>query len=132
MATINKFEDIESWQLARELSKGIYNSTCLGPFTKDFELKNQINASSGSVMDNIAEGYGRGGKNEFINFLGIASGSLNETKSQLYRALDRNYISSGDFERLYTLAEQTGNKLGRFITYLNSTEHKGARFKDRI
>jgi four helix bundle protein len=83
-------------------------------------------------MDNIAEGYGRGGKNEFINFLGIASGSLNETKSQLYRALDRNYISSGDFERLYTLAEQTGNKLGRFITYLNSTEHKGARFKDRI
>jgi four helix bundle protein len=132
MTTIRTFEDIEVWQLARQLSKEIYAFTVTGGFSKDFRFKDQINAASGSVMDNIAEGFGRGGRNEFINFLGIASGSLNETKSQLYRALDRDYITQDNFNILYALADLTGNKLGRFMIYLNSTEHKGSKFKDRI
>jgi four helix bundle protein len=132
MTTIRTFEDIEAWQLARQLSKEIYAFTVTGGFSKDFRFKDQINAASGSVMDNIAEGFGRGGRNEFINFLGIASGSLNETKSQLYRALDRDYITQDNFNILYALADLTGNKLGRFMIYLNSTEHKGPKYKDRI
>lgn len=131
MATINKFEDIEAWQLARQLSDDIYKAASTGTFARDFELKNQINAASGSVMDNIAEGFGRGGRNEFLNFLGIASGSLNETKSQLYRAFDRKHIDQEQFNYLYNLADQTGNKLGRFIQYLNTSEHKGSKFKNR-
>lgn len=131
MTTINKFEDIEAWQLARQLSKKIYAFTIIGSFSKDFRFRDQINAASGSVMDNIAEGFGRGGRNEFINFLGIASGSLNETKSQLYRALDRNYITIEDFNLLVELAELTGTKLGNFIKYLNASVHQGPKFKDR-
>lgn len=132
MATINKFEDIEAWQLARQLSREIYALTTVGTFSRDFRFKDQINDASGSVMDNIAEGFGRGGRNEFINFSGIASGSLNETKSQLYRALDRNYITEDDFKTLYGLADLAGNKLGKFILYLNSSERSGPKFKDRI
>jgi four helix bundle protein len=82
-------------------------------------------------MDNIAEGFGMGGRNEFISFLGMASGSVNETKSKLYRALDRNYINEDAFNGLYELADLPGNKLGRFILFLNSTEHKGPKYKDR-
>jgi four helix bundle protein len=88
MATINKFEDIEAWQLAKKLANDIYEVIITGTFARDFELRNQISAASGSVMDHIAEGFGRGGRNEFLNFLLVASGSLNETKSQLYSALD--------------------------------------------
>lgn len=131
MATINKFEDIEAWQLARKLANDIYEVIAIGTFARDFELRNQISAASGSVMDNIAEGFGRGGRNEFLNFLGIASGSLNETESQLYRALDRKHINKDQFDNLYNLADQTGNKLGRFIQYLNTSEYKGAKFKNR-
>lgn len=131
MTTIRTFEDIEAWQLARKLSKEIYAHTIIGSFSRDFRFKDQINAASGSVMDNIAEGFGRGGRNEFISFLGIASGSLNETKSQLYRALDRNYINEETFSYLFELADSTGTKLGNFIKYLNSTENKGSKFKNR-
>lgn len=131
MTTINKFEDIEAWQLARQLSKKIYAFTIIGSFSKDFRFRDQINAASGSVMDNIAEGFGRGGRNEFINFLGITSGSLNETKSQLYRALDRNYITADDFNLLLELAELTGTKLGNFIKCLNASVHQGPKFNAR-
>lgn len=131
MTTIHKFEDIEAWQLARQLSNEIYPFTIIGGFSRDFRFKDQINAASGSVMDTIAEGFGSGGRNEFVNFLGIAQGSLNETKSQLYRAYDRKYIPEEDFKRLIKLTELTCNKLGSFIKYLNTTALKGARFIDR-
>ena len=85
MATIQRFEDLEAWQKARELAKQVYVISNTGKLSKDFDLKNQINRSCGSVMDNIAEGFGRGSRNEFTNFLSIAKGSSDETKSQLYR-----------------------------------------------
>src|SRR5258707_1713404 len=102
MATITKFEELEIWQMARELANEIFevfsNSE---PFSRDYKLKDQINGSSGSVMDNIAEGFERGGRNEFINFLTYSKGSAGEVKSQLYRAMDRKYITKEQFDHLY-------------------------------
>jgi len=132
MATISKFEELEVWQLARELANEIFELfNTSEALSKDFKLKDQINGSSGSVMDNIAEGFERGGRNEFINFLTYSKGSAGEVKSQLYRALDRKYITQEQFERLYEKADIIGKKTGSFISYLNSTEHKGTKFKNR-
>ncbi len=93
MATIKRFEDLEIWQMARQLCKEIFDLTFHEKFMKDFSLKDQIRRSSGSIMDNIAEGFERGGNKEFKQFLSIAKGSSGETKSQLYRAYDRNYFT---------------------------------------
>lgn len=100
MATINDFEDLEIWQLGREICQLVWNlfeTTSLG---KDYELRNQMNRSSGSIMDNISEGFERNGRREFINFLSYSKGSCGELRSQLYRALDRNHISKEEFEQL--------------------------------
>jgi four helix bundle protein len=132
MATITRFEDLEVWQLARDLANQIYRTYIQSEaFSKDYKLKEQINASSGSAMDNIAEGFERGGRNEFINFLSISKGSVGEVKSQLYQALDRKYISQQQFDSLYNQAEEVGRKIGAFIKYLNKSPHKGSKFKDR-
>lgn len=132
MATITKFEDLEVWQLARALANEIFEAyTNSVEFSKDYKLKDQINGSSGSIMDNIAEGFERSGRNEFINFLTFSKGSTGEVKSQLYRALDRKYISAEQFEKLYQKADIIGKKDGAFINYLNSSEHKGNKFKNR-
>ena len=132
MATIKHFEDLEIWQLARELVRDIYEQYVASePFQKDFKLWNQLNGSGGSIMDNIAEGFERGSRNEFINFLSFAKGSGGEVKSQLYRALDRKYFSDQVFEKLYEKANILGNKIGSFIKYLNGSEFRCTKFKDR-
>ncbi len=131
MATITKFEELEIWILARELTYEIFELfTTSENFARDFKLRDQINGSSGSVMDNIAEGFERGGRNEFINFLTFSKGSAGEVKSQLYRAMDRKYITQEQFDRLYEKADIIGKKIGSFINYLNKTEHKGNKFKN--
>ena len=129
MSTIKRFEDINAWQKARELCKEINKITCFKDFSKDFELKNQINASSGSVMDNIAEGFERGGNKEFIHFLSIAKGSAGEVRSQLYRALDKNYIDNQKFDEIYNLAELTIQLIAGLMNYLKSSSIKGIKFK---
>lgn len=131
MATIKRFEDINAWQKARELADNIYRVTKENEFAKNFDLKNQINRSAGSIMDNIAEGFGRGGRKEFINFLGISKGSLDELKSQLYRALDRNYIEAGVFNNLYAQADEVGKMIAAFMVYLNKSDVDGEKFKNR-
>ena len=131
MATIRRFEDLEVWQLARKFAAKIYELTLLGKYSKEYKLKDQIKDSSGSVMDNIAEGFGRESRLEFINFLSIAKGSLNETKSQLYRSLDYGLITNEIFDKYYQEAEIIAAKIAAFMIYLNQTLIKGQKFKDR-
>lgn len=88
-----------------------------------------MNASSGSVMDCIAEGFERSGNSEFKNFLVIAKGSNGEFRSQLYRCLDRKHITSQQFEELYAKNIIIGNKLMAFISYLQKSPYKGQRYK---
>ena len=131
MATINRFEDLEIWQKARLISQKIYPLTFKEPISLDFRLKDQIRGSCGSVMDNIAEGFERGSKFEFVNSLTIAKGETGELKSQLYRSLDNNYISQQLFEELYSLADQLTKMITGFINYLNQSKIKGQKFKNR-
>ena len=92
MATITRFEDLEIWQEARRLAREIHIISIETELKNDFRFRDQIKATSGSVMDNIAEGFERNGNLEFRQFLSIAKGSAGETRSQLYRVLDFNYI----------------------------------------
>ena len=132
MATIRSFEDLEAWKKARLLSKEIWKVSQVGTLSRDYKLKDQINSASGSAMDNIAEGFGRAGRTEFVNFLSIAKGSNDETKSQLYRALDREHIDEENFNRLYALAEEVGKTINGLFEYLNKSNLKGVKFKDRV
>jgi len=118
MANIEKFEEIEAWQKARELTREIYRITNQGSFVKDFGLRDQIRRAAVSVMSNIAEGFGRGGNKEFIQFLSTAKGSASEVQAQLYVALDAEYITKEQFQLLYDLAQSSGKLTGGFIRYL--------------
>ena len=129
MATIKRFEDIDAWQKARKLSKEIYDITNIGKFSKDYDFKNQIRRASGSVMDNIAEGFERGGKGEFIQFLGISKGSCGEVRSPLYRAQDQEYLDKEKFDKLYDSSNEIGKMIKGLITYLNNTSIKGQKYK---
>jgi four helix bundle protein len=129
MATIHEFEDLEVWQKARQLSKVIYEKTIEGSFVKDYSLRDQINRSSGSIMDNIAEGFERDGRQEFIQFLSYSKGSSGETRSQLYRALDRGHITKEEFTDLSKQTKEIGKSLGGFIKYLKSSNIKGTKYK---
>lgn len=131
MATINNFEELEIWQVARNLSLRVFKLTELAPLSKDFRFRDQIRASAGSVMDNIAEGFERSSRLEFINFLSIAKGSAGETRSQLQRAFDQKYVSESEMIHLTTEYKSLSSKIAGFIKYLNETEHKGQKFKDR-
>ena len=129
MATINRFEDLEIWQLAFNQTKDFDLLVETTPLAKDYELRNQMNSSSGSVMDCIAEGFERSGNSEFKNMLVIAKGSNGELRSQLYRCLNRKYINKEKFDELYAKNEILGKKIMAFIKYLQQTEFKGQRYK---
>jgi len=126
---IEHFEDLEIWQEARKLCLDIKRLSNNDNFSRDFRFKDQILSSSGSVMDNIAEGFERGGNKEFINFLGFAKGSCGETRSQLYRAFDFQYISNEEFDSLLPKAIGLSKKISGFISYLKTSEYKGFKFK---
>jgi len=127
MATIKRFEDIESWKLGNELCSKIGKHIDEGRFKKNYRLIDQMEGSSGSIMDNIAEGFERGTKAEFVLFLGYAKGSSGEFRSQLYRALNRGYITQVEFDELYSLTTSISGKLQKFIEYLLKTEIAGSR-----
>ena len=131
MATVNSFEELKVWQKARILCQQVFVLTEQKPFSQDYKLKGQINVSSGSVMDNIAEGFGRQGNNEFTNFLTISNGSLMEVKSQLYRALDRNYINRLKFDELCALIVEISKIIFGLIAYLGKSDFRGQKFKAR-
>jgi len=129
MATFNRFEDIVAWQKARVLCKLINDYTLKNSFSRDFKLISQVKSSSGSTMDNIAEGFERGGNKEFSQFLSISKGSAGETRSQLYRALDNEYISKEEFQEAYNLADEVGKLTGALMSHLKTSELKGNKFK---
>ena len=131
MATINRFEDLEIWKDSRKLSLIIYSFSLKELFSKDFRFRDQIKAAAGSIMDNIAEGFERSSRLEFINFLSYSKGSCGEVKSQLYRAKDQLYISEQEFMDTYNAFDKLASNIAGFINYLNQSEVKGQKFKDR-
>jgi len=126
--TYKNFEDIDIWKDARLLAVEVFKITLESPFKSDYKFRDQIRASSSSIMDNIAEGFERGSNKEFIQFLFIAKGSCGETRSQLYRALDINYIQKESFDNLYAKTISLSNQITGFIGYLKNSENKGYKY----
>lgn len=131
MATIKRFEDIISWQKARELNKMLGELIDSGKFKYNYKLIAQIESSCGSIMDNIAEGFERSGNREFLQFLYISKGSCGEFRSQLYRAFDRNLLTQEEFDIFYARAMEIIVMLQGLIDYLESSDLKGVKFKSR-
>jgi len=129
MATIKRFEDLEIWQDARRLSKEVIIISKETDLKTDFRLKDQVKASTGSVMDNIAEGFERNGNLEFRQFLSIAKGSAGESRSQLYRIFDNDYTSQEKLDTLISEYEKLSGKINNFISYLNKKDFKGTKFQ---
>jgi four helix bundle protein len=128
MAHYQSFESLEVYKEAVIFCDEIWNIICNTPLNKDYKLREQINGSSGSVMDNIAEGFGRGGNKEFIMFLSYSRGSCSESKAQLTRCFRRKHIDKATFERLNIQAEKLINQLSKFMNYLKNSNRKGSKF----
>lgn len=129
MATIRQFEDILSWQKARDLTRGIYAATRKDEFSKDFALKDQIRRAAISITSNIAEGFERDGSREFVQFLSHAKGSCGEVRSQLYLALDAGYLNEEEWKTLHQSCLEISRLLDSFSNYLRDTGIKGSKFK---
>ena len=129
MGTLRRFEDIEGWQRARELTRAIYQCTRQGAFARDYGLRDQVRRAATSVMSNIAEGFERSGTGEFIQFLAIAKGSVAEIESHLYVALDQAYIAEEEMEELRSLTTPTKSLIAGFMHYLRQSGVKGVKFK---
>ena len=131
MAKIERFEDITSWQKARELTNHLYEFSNTGAFSRDFGLRDQIRRASVSIMSNIAEGFERGGDKEFIQFLSIAKGSAGEVRSQLYVAKDQGYLTEEQFRLCHAASNEISRLLAGFMDYLRNSELKGSKLRDR-
>ncbi len=130
MSKIQKFEDLSIFQKARDLCKEVYAITKDGEFHKDSRFVQQIHASVGSVMDNIAEGFERDGNKEFINFLYIAKGSCGEVRSQIIRASDVGFIDNDTAKRLYNDCLNLSKSIAKFIKALKDSSLTGIKFQD--
>jgi four helix bundle protein len=126
---IRKFEDLESWKKARELTNAVYGATATGTFARDFGLKDQIRRASISILSNIAEGFERGGDREFLQFLAIAKGSCGEVRAQLYVAIDQGYLSRSLFERLSNDVAEIGRLISGLMKYLSKSDLKGSKYR---
>jgi len=130
MATLNKFEDLKIWQDSRIFNKNLFQVLQDVDDHKFGYLKNHLFKTSGSIMDNIAEGFEREGNKEFVQFLYYSKGSAGEIRSQLYRALDLNFINQLNFELLFEQLILISSQLSLFINYLKKSEFKGNKFKE--
>ena len=122
---IERFEQIEAWKEAKVLCAMLYQSTRQTNFAKDYALRDQVLRAALSVMANIAEGFERRSRNEFVRFLLIASGSASEIKSHLYVALDQKYLSEKQFDEIYEQATRVGKMISKFVAYLKPPVNKG-------
>jgi len=129
MSSIKAFEDLKTWQEARQLTKIIYTLTNKEIFIRDYGLKNQIRRAAVSVSSNIAEGFERGGKEELIYFLYIAKGSCGEVRTQLYLSYDLNYISEEEFRKAKEKCQYVSSLIFRFIESIKVSKYKGLKFK---
>ena len=130
MAAVRDFEELAIFQKARELSAKIYPVTRRGEFKYDSRFVQQIRAAAGSIMDNIAEGFERGGNKEFLNFLYIAKGSCGEVRSQLIRANDVGYLTPGEYNELYIECRKLSAGIMNFIKEIKASDITGAKYKE--
>jgi len=132
MATIYQFEELAIWQLSRKLYQKV--SGLAHHLRKKYEYRfaEQIKSAAGSVMDNIAEGFERSSRLEFLNSLSISKGECGEVKSQLYRCFDDRHINEEQFKEFYEGADKVSKKIANFVKYLNNSMIKGLKFKGRV
>jgi four helix bundle protein len=130
VSTFETFEEINAWQRARDLTKRVYQISGEGRFARDFGLRDQMRRACISIMSNIAEGFERSGTKEFVQFLSVAKGSVGEVRSQLYVALDQQYITEGTFEQLSAEAMEISRMLSGLMKYLRKAGIKGSKFKE--
>ena len=128
MGKIERFEDIEAWQAARELRREVYGLARTKPFSADFALTDQNRRAAISGSSNIAEALERGGSREFIQFLSYSKGSVGEIKDQLCCTLDEGYLTPARFDEIYRLAERTSRLIGGFMSYLRRADIAGHKF----
>jgi four helix bundle protein len=132
LGTIERFEDLEAWKLARVLASLVYTCSGAGNFGRDFALRDQIRRASISVVSNIAEGFERDGDKEFVQFLSMAKGSCGEVRAQLYLALDQQYISEALFQELTAKAIQLSRVISGLIRYLRQSQLSGKKYKTAV
>ena len=128
---VKYFEDLEVWKEARRLTQQIYQATKDSRFSKDFGLRDQIRRAAVSVMSNIAEGFERGGNQEFVQFVYIAKGSCGEVRSQLYVALDQEYVGREMFDQMFNSLKRLSGMISNLIDYLKGSRMRGEKFKKR-
>lgn len=127
MAKIERFEDLIAWQKARDMTHAVYQLTRQGAFAKDFGLSGQIQRAAVSIMSNIAEGFERGGRGEFHQFLSIAKASCAEVRSQLYVALDAGYLNQATFDCIMRQAEEVGRIVGGLRASVQKQKEVGGK-----
>jgi four helix bundle protein len=128
MATLNRFEELEAWQKARELAQRVYRISDSGRFYKDRALREQIRRAAVSALSNIAEGFERSGTGEFVQFLAMAKGSVAEVEAQLYVALDQTYVSQVEFDALREVTGSTKRLIAGLMKYLRTSGIKGQKY----
>jgi four helix bundle protein len=129
MARLERFEDIDAWKEARELTKSVYQTISTGEIARDFGLRDQIRRAAVSVMSNIAEGFERGGDKEFLQFLSLAKGSCGEVRAQLYVALDQTYINDAQFQELVEKTVRINRLIAGLMKYLQTSDLRGSKYK---
>lgn len=127
MAHFKTFEDLEIWKIARIICNDIYEVCFTSDLQKDYKLWNQINGSTGSVMDHVTEGFERDGNKEFIQFLSISKASCGESKSQLYRYLNREYVNQIQVDEISSKMHNC-KQIANFMNYLKNGERKGNKY----
>lgn len=129
MSRIDRFEDLDVWKMARELTASIYTISGTGTFSRDFALRDQIRRAAISIVSNIAEGFERDGDKEFLQFLSMAKGSCGEVRAQLALAIDQHYIALDEYQNLTEKTLQLSRKISGLMAYLRRSQFTGRKYK---